>query len=451
MRTVIRKRHLTQEQIAALVDDGTEQSAAIGESIADPLVEGMQAAYVVEILAEDTRIRSDYFVTADRAAELSGFSVAHVKRACTRGWLLAAKRDGRWWILEADIGRWVAAEPHPPRGPRGPIGPKTKRCDSAESAPQAKPAPETGSRPEDVTDASPEPRVHRMDLEMPLGGPPEQEPVEQAITSPHVFDGQPIRAHFDEDGTVWLVAKDVCAALTITWRGSRTLDGIPDDWQGVRQYVTPGGAQDLVVVRPEGAHLLVFRSRKPEAERFKLWLAGEVLPSIEKTGRYDVRDEVSADPVLGQLEAMMVVRQKQLEHDQALADLRTRVDRQEQLVEEYLPNRLRDHEKLAVQVAELVGWSSEQHKPHAQAVLAAAREWGFERRGLIVPRLFHDKAKAKHFDVLAFTAEGAVAFAREVDARYRDDEWTVETKARTFRVHRKSRCPGCLALDRTAA
>ena len=38
-----------------------------------------------------------------------------------------------------------------------------------------------------------------------------------------------------------------------------------------------------------GVYKLVFKSRKPEAEKFTDWVTDTVLPSIRKTGRYDVR------------------------------------------------------------------------------------------------------------------------------------------------------------------
>lgn len=49
---------------------------------------------------------------------------------------------------------------------------------------------------------------------------------------------------------------------------------------------TLGGAQDMVVVSEPGVYRLVFSSRRPEAERFKRWLAHEVIPSIRKTGSF---------------------------------------------------------------------------------------------------------------------------------------------------------------------
>jgi prophage antirepressor-like protein len=42
-----------------------------------------------------------------------------------------------------------------------------------------------------------------------------------------------------------------------------------------------------IFVCEAGVFRLIFSSRKPEAERFKRWLAHEVLPSIRRTGRYE--------------------------------------------------------------------------------------------------------------------------------------------------------------------
>ena len=53
---------------------------------------------------------------------------------------------------------------------------------------------------------------------------------------------------------------------------------------------TLGGSQSVIVVSEPGVYRLVFRSRKPEAERFKRWLAHEVLPQIRKTGRFGSPD-----------------------------------------------------------------------------------------------------------------------------------------------------------------
>ena len=61
---------------------------------------------------------------------------------------------------------------------------------------------------------------------------------------------------------------------------------IPAAWKGVGNFPTPGGNQDLVTINEPAVYKLGFRSRKPEADRFSTWVAGDVLPSIRKKGYY---------------------------------------------------------------------------------------------------------------------------------------------------------------------
>jgi prophage antirepressor-like protein len=89
----------------------------------------------------------------------------------------------------------------------------------------------------------------------------------------------------EQDDELWFVGKDVCAALNI----SKYRDALAtlDDDEGRPVLVdTLGGQQEMAGVSEPGVYRLVFRSRKPEAERFKRWLAHEVLPAIRKTGSY---------------------------------------------------------------------------------------------------------------------------------------------------------------------
>ena len=99
----------------------------------------------------------------------------------------------------------------------------------------------------------------------------------------------------------WFVAKDVANALDITWSG-HTLDAIPDGWQGMVSFTTPcgnyqgGGLQQLKVINEAALYKLAFRSNKPQADAFVNWVAGEVLPSIRRTGQYRIEGEAKQQP-----------------------------------------------------------------------------------------------------------------------------------------------------------
>ena len=94
----------------------------------------------------------------------------------------------------------------------------------------------------------------------------------------------------ERNGEPWFVGKDVCAVLGI----SKYRDALAtlDDDEGCPVVVdTPGGKQEMLAISEAGVYRLVFRSRKPEAERFKRWLAHEVLPAIRRTGSYSLPDQ----------------------------------------------------------------------------------------------------------------------------------------------------------------
>ena len=51
---------------------------------------------------------------------------------------------------------------------------------------------------------------------------------------------------------------------------------------------TPGGKQEMGIINESGLYALILTSRKPEAKKFKKWVTSEVLPSLRRTGRYEM-------------------------------------------------------------------------------------------------------------------------------------------------------------------
>lgn len=94
----------------------------------------------------------------------------------------------------------------------------------------------------------------------------------------------------EREGEPWFVGKDVCGVLGIS-KHHQALENLDIDERGTCNVGTPSGNQDMIIVSEPGVYRLIFRSRKPEAERFKRWLAHEVLPEIRRTGRYGPKEE----------------------------------------------------------------------------------------------------------------------------------------------------------------
>ena len=90
-----------------------------------------------------------------------------------------------------------------------------------------------------------------------------------------------------KDGEPWFVAKDVCDALEIENNRNAT-SRLDDDEKGVSTVRTSSGEQQMTIVNESGLYNLIFQSRKAEAKAFRKWVTSEVLPSIRKTGRYEL-------------------------------------------------------------------------------------------------------------------------------------------------------------------
>lgn len=104
---------------------------------------------------------------------------------------------------------------------------------------------------------------------------------------PFRFEEHQVRVLMDERGEPWFVAADVCAALGIS-NPRDAVSRLRMREKGVGNVDTPGGPQQMTTVSEPGVYRLTFTSRVEGAERFKDWLAEEVLPSIRKTGSYSI-------------------------------------------------------------------------------------------------------------------------------------------------------------------
>ena len=122
-----------------------------------------------------------------------------------------------------------------------------------------------------------------------------------------MFEGrEPVRAHLDDQGNPWFVAKDVCDVLGLT-DPSMAVGKLREDEKGTSQICTLGGPQGLLTVSEAGLYRLVMRSDKPAARAFADWIFGTVLPEIRKTGGYRVA-ELQAEVNRLQEEVMLLDR-----------------------------------------------------------------------------------------------------------------------------------------------
>ena len=99
---------------------------------------------------------------------------------------------------------------------------------------------------------------------------------------------------------IMFVGKDVAQALGYSNTRDALNKHVDAEDKGVAKCDTLGGGQNLVFINESGLYALILSSKLPQAKAFKRWVTSEVLPSIRKTGRYELPQQL---PALAQLNA----------------------------------------------------------------------------------------------------------------------------------------------------
>ena len=100
----------------------------------------------------------------------------------------------------------------------------------------------------------------------------------------------------------WFVGKDVAKALGYENPSKAIRDHVEEEDKKVGvQNVTPyisdylGRKQYPTFINESGVYSLIFGSKLPTAKKFKHWVTSEVLPTLRKTGKYEIpKDPMSA-------------------------------------------------------------------------------------------------------------------------------------------------------------
>ena len=138
-------------------------------------------------------------------------------------------------------------------------------------------------------------------------------------------------------GEPWFVAKDLCAVLDLG-NSSQAISRLDEDEKGVTTDDTLGGKQELATVSESGMYSLVLTSRKAQAKMFKRWLTHEVLPSIRKTGRYEI-DAIAPTPKLPQnyleaLKALVSSEEQKALLEVQVSQMGEEIERQAEVIDE---------------------------------------------------------------------------------------------------------------------
>lgn len=85
----------------------------------------------------------------------------------------------------------------------------------------------------------------------------------------------------------YFVGKDVAEVLGYSKpRNAISIHVDVEDKQDAPIQGALGGKQSMTIINESGLYSLIFKSKLPNAKKFKRWVTSEVLPSIRQTGTY---------------------------------------------------------------------------------------------------------------------------------------------------------------------
>lgn len=105
-------------------------------------------------------------------------------------------------------------------------------------------------------------------------------------------ENAPIRGRLI-NGEPWFVAKDIAEALQYSSPRDAIKKHCKEKGVAFCDTLTDGGVQKLKYINEGNMYRLIVNCTLPKAEVFEEWVFDEVLPSLRKTGRYELRPAAS--------------------------------------------------------------------------------------------------------------------------------------------------------------
>ena len=120
------------------------------------------------------------------------------------------------------------------------------------------------------------------------------------------------------DGEPWFVGKDVAIALGYKDTSDALKKHVLEEDKLTRRFADSGQNREMYIINESGLYALIFGSKLESAKRFKHWVTSEVLPSIRRTGQYQMPNlskEMQAIVLLDTRTVKMEKRLDKLEFD----------------------------------------------------------------------------------------------------------------------------------------
>ena len=129
------------------------------------------------------------------------------------------------------------------------------------------------------------------------------------------------------DGEPWFVGKDIADVLGYKDSSDAMKRHVDTEDKLTRCFTDSGQNRQMYVVNESGLYSLIFSSKLPKAKEFKHWVTSEVLPSLRKTGRYQMKP-------LSPAEMFAAQAQVNLDHERQISELARHTEQAEKKISE---------------------------------------------------------------------------------------------------------------------
>ncbi|COY90622.1 prophage%2C antirepressor%2C putative [Staphylococcus aureus] len=106
------------------------------------------------------------------------------------------------------------------------------------------------------------------------------------------FEELPVRT-LEVDGEPYFIGKDVADILGYANGRDALSKHVDAEDKLTSQIATAGQNRNVTIINESGLYSLIFSSKLENAKRFKRWVTSEVLPTLRRTGAY----QVPSDPM----------------------------------------------------------------------------------------------------------------------------------------------------------
>lgn len=163
----------------------------------------------------------------------------------------------------------------------------------------------------------------------------------------------------EENGKVMFCGKDVAMSLGY----KRPADAISAHCKGVCELPTPtaGGVQKMKFISEGDIYRLAAKSELPGAEKFESWIFDEVLPSIRRTGVYQIEQDTQQkmpfdySGLSPQLQLLINIETQQQKQQQEIDNVNTRLDNMVDVISLDKNSWRKDSQHLISKIATKIG------------------------------------------------------------------------------------------------